>query len=168
MRAITRALYLLAGVLALAGLGLRLVPARPAVPAADPIAIDRPATEPSPSERAQALLTFQEIVQANVFSQDRAAPAQRYVPPELALPEPVPTAAPAAAPRLRLFGVAVGPTGAVALIDADPAIPGAEVYRQGDLVRGLQLVEIRETTVVLMGEDGPTVLSLPSSGRRSQ
>jgi hypothetical protein len=165
MSHLTRALYLVAAVLALAGLGLRLVPVRPATPAAEPIAIARPATEPSPSERAQALLTFQEIVQANVFSQDRVAPAERYVPPELAAPPPAVERA--SAPRLRLFGVAVGPAGAVALIDADPAIPGAEVYRQGDLVRGLRLIEINEMAVVLEGDGGRIVLTLPSSGRRS-
>ncbi len=165
MRDVTRVLYVLAGAMALAGLALRLWPARPAVPPTDLINVAQPAAEPSPSERAQALLAFQEIVQANVFSQSRTAPAERYVPPELAAATPAP--ARAAAPRLRLFGVAVGPTGAVALIDADPAIPGAEVYREGDLVRGLRLIEIGETAVVLEGEDGRTVLTLPSSGRRS-
>lgn len=166
MNDMTRALYLAAAVLALAGLGLRLLPARPALPAAAPVAIAEPAPEPSPSERAQALLIFQEIVQANIFSQDRTAPSERYVPPELAASEPAPGPV-RAAPRLRLFGVAVGPTGAVALIDADPAIPGAEVYREGDLVRGLRLIEIRETAVVLEGDDGRTILTLPSSDRRS-
>lgn len=166
MRGATRALYLVAGLLALAGVAVRLVPARPAVPATDPVDVAQPATEPSPSERAQALLAFQEIVQANIFSPERTPPSERYVPPELAAREPPPGPV-RAAPRLRLFGVAVGPTGAVALIDADPAIPGAEVYREGDLVRGLRLIEIGETAVVLEGDDGRTVLTLPSSGRRS-
>lgn len=167
MRDATRVLYVAAVVLALAGLALRIAPARPTVPATVPVHVGQPATEPSPSERAQALLAFQEIVQANVFSQDRSPPAERYVPPELAAPEPAAAPTRTAAPRLRLFGVAVGPMGAVALIDADPAIPGAEVYREGDMVRGLRLIEIGETAVVLEGEDGRTVLTLPSSGRRS-
>lgn len=166
MRDVTRVLYTVAGVLALAALALRLAPARPGVPATAPVQLAQPATEPSPSERAQALLAFQEIVEANVFSQDRTPPGERYVPPELAAATPAPGPARASAPRLRLFGVAVGPTGAVALIDADPAIPGAEVYREGDLVRGLRLIEIGETAVVLEGDDGRTVLTLPSSGRR--
>ncbi len=165
MRDVTRVLYVLAGVLALGGLALRIAPARPTVPATPTVQLAQPAAEPSPSERAQALLAFQEIVQANVFSQNRTPPAERYVPPELAAATPAP--ARAAAPRLRLFGVAVGPTGAVALIDADPAIPGAEVYREGDLVRGLRLIEIGETAVVLEGAEGRTVLTLPTSGRRS-
>jgi hypothetical protein len=114
----------------------------------------------------QALLTYEGIVRANVFSQERTPPAERYVPPELAI-QAAPVRAAQAAPRLRLFGVAVGPTGSVALIDADPEIPGAEVYRLGDIVAGASLIEIGDSAVVLEGPRGREVLTLPSSSRRS-
>lgn len=162
-----RTLYALAGLLVLSGLVLRFAPARVAAVPAPAITVDEPTDEPSGSERAEALLSYQGIVRANVFSRDRSPPTTRYVPPELAeLVAPVRTPA-RTAPVLRLYGVAVGPTGAVALIDADPAIPGAEVYRPGDTVAGARLVTIADTAVVLEGPAGRTILTLPTSSRRS-
>lgn len=162
-----RTLYALAGLLALSGLALRFAPARvPSVPA-PPITVEEPAAEPSGSEQAEALLSYQAIVRANVLSRNRTPPATRYVPPELA-EEVAPVRTPTAtAPPLRLYGVAVGPTGAVALIDADPSVPGAEVYRPGDSVGDARLISIADTAVVLEGPAGRTVLTLPTSSRRS-
>ncbi len=162
-----RVLYALAGVLALSGLVLRFAPASvPPVPA-PPLTVNEPAAEPSGSERAEALLSYQGIVRANVFSRDRTPPPTRYVPPELAEAVAPPRAPTRTGPALRLYGVAVGPTGAVALIDADPAIPGAEVYRPGDTVGDARLVSIADTAVVLEGRAGRIVLTLPTSSRRS-
>ncbi len=54
----------------------------------------------------------------------------------------------------------------MALIDADPAIPGAEVYRVGDRIGAARVVEIQETAVILEGPSGRSTLSLPTSMRR--
>ncbi len=56
--------------------------------------------------------------------------------------------------------MAAGPTGAVALIDADPSIPGAEIYRPGDRVGIYRLETIADTFVVLIGSGGSRVLTL--------
>ncbi|HEY0350505.1 MAG TPA: hypothetical protein VGC48_00185 [Gemmatimonadales bacterium] len=102
------------------------------------------------------------IIGHNIFSPERAAPRTRYVPPDLAAsknnPEP-PRARPAPS-RLRLLGTVVGPTGTAALIDADPAVPGAESYEVGDLVGRRRIVAVSESTVVLDGAGGRLVLRL--------
>ena len=66
----------------------------------------------------------------------------------------------------RLFGITRGPGGAVAVIDADPAVPGAEIYRVGDQVRGGRVTAIGDSTVVLSRPSGPLVLRLPDAGAR--
>jgi len=161
-------LYGIAGVLVVAAAALRLAPPAirlPAVPAADSVAAPQVRDA---SAQAAALLSFEEIVRADMFSPDRQAPAERYVPPELraamtaARPE-VPRL-----PRLQLFGVATGPAGAVALIDANPAIPGAEIYRLGDRVGIYRLESISDTLVVLRGDSGTRRLRLESPSGRSQ
>jgi hypothetical protein len=121
---------------------------------------------PSPSEDAAALLSYQEIAGANIFAADRSPPTTRYVPPELAPQQATAVTNQPVAPRLRLYGVATGPTGAVALIDAEPSIPGAEIYRPGDSVRGLTLEEIAETYVVLSGPSGSVTLPLETPRSR--
>jgi len=155
--------YGIAALLTAAGIALRALPPRvtvPAVSAPEPIALPAPTEF---SEPARALLAYEEIVQKNVFDPGREPPQPRYVPPEAVAGED-PGIAPPVAPRgPRLFGLAVGPDGAVALIDADPSIPGAEVYRPGDLVRGLRLVEVTDSTAVLAGATGTIVLRLPVS-----
>jgi hypothetical protein len=125
-----------------------------------------PGVTPSPSEDAAALLSYQEIVGSNIFAADRSPPATRYVPPELAAQPTAPVRTQAAPPRLRLYGVATGPSGAVALIDADLSIPGAEIYRLGDSVRDFTLEEIADTYVVLRGPSGS--LTLPLETPRSR
>ena len=73
---------------------------------------------------------------------DGNATAVRFVPEGLRR-DTVPVArAPRkpAEPSARLFGISRGPGGAVALIDADPDVPGAEVYRIGDTVRGGRVI----------------------------
>lgn len=163
----TRWLYGMATLLLVVGSVLRVAPARVDVPPAEPLIVAEPPAQASAAEQAEALLTYEGIVRANVFSQQRTPPAVRYMPPELVAEETPAQPQATSAPRLRLFGVAVGPTGAVALIDADPRIPGAEVYRVGDVVGNARLVAIEDTAVVLEGPEGRQRLTLPSSSRRS-
>jgi hypothetical protein len=158
-----RTLLVATALLLATGAALRLAPVR--VPVADTPRPESPRLpeEPGPAEQAGALLAYEEIVRDNVFDRTRQPPAERYLPPELAAAR----AAEGPATRIRrgprLFGLAVGPDGSVALIDADPRIPGAEVYRPGDLVGGARLVTVTDSSAVLVGPAGTTVLRLPSS-----
>lgn len=163
--------WVAAGVLALVGVALRVAPASPPAVSVDAPAPYQVPEPPTGEQQAATLLSFQRIVTDNLFTQDRTAADERYTPPEL-MPPDTPAAQPTrpqpvARPALRLYGTAVGPEGSVALIDADPAIPGAEVYRVGDQVDGARLVEVQETAVVLEGPAGRFTLTLPSSIRRS-
>jgi len=153
-----------AAALSLQGIPLRIelppVPSEDAGPSSPTV---------DPSAQAAALLTYEEIVRANPFGADRTPPPVRYLPPELRVAQqPAQPSGEAAAPRLQLYGVATGPTGAVALIDANPSIPGAEIYRTGDLVSIYRLESISDTMVVLRGESGVRTLRLQSPTGRSQ
>jgi len=162
-----RALYTAAAALGLLGLGFRVARAPlPALPAADaarlslPVA-GRPAT---PLADLAPPTSYEAIVAANIFSQTRAPPAVRFSPAGRAargVGAPAPRR-----PALRLYGTTIGPQGAVALIDADPKIPGAELYRLGDPVAGAPLVAITDSTVTLAQPSGPLVLRLESGPRR--
>ena len=44
------------------------------------------------------------------------------------------------------------------------SVPGAEVYRVGDEVRGGRITTIGDSTVVLTRPSGPLVLRLPDAG----
>jgi hypothetical protein len=149
-----------------AGVGLRVVPISVEVVPIVSAAVVESAPVPSAREQAEALLSYQQIVEANIFSRNRIPPSTRYVPPELAVEGTTTETGSRPAPSLRLFGVAVGPMGAVALIDADPTIPGAEVYRLGDAVGDALLAAIEDTAVVLEGPNGQIRLRLPSLSRR--
>ena len=161
----TPVLYTIAIALAVVGLALRVIPSPVAGGSAPPIAVaglTPGATSVDPSADPTA---FQAIVTANIFSQERQPPAERYVPPELQEQAPPPPAQPTSGFRMRLFGVVVGPAGTVALIDADPRIPGAEVYQVGDAVGDARLISVSDSAVVLDGPTGRRVLTLPSSSR---
>jgi len=154
-------MYGLAALLLLAGLVLRIAPA-PAGPA-------RPAAAPSSrpvdgtrKPAGEVPATGAAIVSANVFSVSRSAPRVRYVPPDLAPagPEPMSPRREPPVRRLRLFGTVVGPAGTAALIDADPAVRGAEIYQVGDVVDDQRIVAVSESTVVLQGPAGRAVLRL--------
>jgi len=150
----------------IAGLGALLWVLPPWIggPAQPPAAITPPAPPADPSAHAAALLSYGEIARANVFGPERTPPRSRYAPPGSRLAQ-----APAAAgePSLRLFGLAAGAGGAVALIDADPRVPGAEIYRLGDRVGPYRLESIADTFVVLAGPTGTRTLRLQAPQRRS-
>jgi hypothetical protein len=110
------------------------------------------------------------VVSANAFSPTRSPPAVRYIPPGKNRPD---TAAPPrrpakpAEPAIRVFGITKSAGGAVALIEADPKVPGAEVYRVGDRIKGSPITAITESTVVVARQPRPLVLRLlPDRKRR--
>src|SRR2546426_8663210 len=125
-----RRLSVAAVVLGLLGVWLRFsrFPLPQAVAAPLPL---RTAGQAAPARAgASAAPRYEAIVAANIFSQARTGPLVRFAPGGRAVRG---TASAAARPPLKLYGITVGPQGAVALIDADPKIPGAEIYRVGDL-----------------------------------
>jgi hypothetical protein len=158
MERMTRLLYGIAALLLLLGLVLRIVPA--SVGANQRVAARTPESGIK-SRRAVSETSAAEavIIEGNIFSASRAAPRVRYTPPDLAPSAQKPARA---RPRpgsagLRLFGTV---SGTAALIDADPAVPGAEVYQVGDVVGGRRIVAVSESTVVLEGAAGRIVLRL--------
>jgi len=161
MPARVTALYGAAAGLALGGVVLRLVP--PRVPTVDlsSAAVAVPPSPVDPAAQAAALLTYAAITQADLFAPDRR-PATRAL---RAAASSQPDARPAS--TWRLFGVASGAAGAVALIDADPAIPGAEIYRPGDHIASYTITTIADTLVVLDSPAGRRVLTLRQSERRN-
>ena len=158
---LVRSLYAAAGALLIAGLGLRLAPTR--LPRAQTAPLDVPAeaqpeaapTSIRPAPRSDA------IIAANIFSPDRTPPAVRFSLPGRAAAPTKPRG-----PTLRLYGITVGAQGAVAIIDADPSIPGGELYRVGDLVAGARVLAITDSTVTLAQPSGPLVLRLQRAARR--
>ena len=160
MELTTRALYGVAAILLLLGLALRIMPAPAGAvwPTAARSAAGEDLSADTGGELPQAVGT---ITQGNVFSPSRSAPRVRFTPPDLAPPAdgPAPKRR-AQLPRLRLFGTLLGPSGPAALIDADPAVRGAEIYQVGDVVDGRRIVAVSESTVVLEGGAGRLVLRL--------
>lgn len=160
------------GLVVAGGVALRLIPPlAPSVPPGAPgVAAAVPAVELSGRPEDGA---YDSIIEHSIFSPDRAAPAERFVPtspgsaargPASANPR---SRAVRAGPRFRLVGVASGPLGKVAIIDVDPAVPGAEVFRVGDRIGTARVLEIRENAVVLVTPEGRIILSLPPTIRRS-
>jgi len=154
---VPRILWSAAAALTLAGFGFRIVP--PALPSADPPTV--PAARALPAGPG-APTTGAGIVEGNIFSPNRTAPRVRFtargVTPDRAVPS---------RPAVVLYGITVSARGALALIDADPAIPGAELYRIGDLVHGSRLTAITDSTVTLAQPSGPLVLRLAPGPRRN-
>jgi hypothetical protein len=163
-----RPFYLAAVLFAAMGAALRLVPVWPAG-AAESAPLPVPAAAAAvPRRVAPDTARDAAIVASNPFSPDRKAPARRFVPEGLRR-DTVPVARERKAPREtppRLFGITRGPGGAVALIDGDPAVPGAEVYEVGDPVRDGRVTAIGDSTVTLSRPSGPLVLRLPDAGER--
>jgi hypothetical protein len=161
-----RGLYGAAGVLVVLGLGLRLAPTR--LPQAGQVA-----TVPAATQAIEVMASsgdvaaYAPITSGNVFSQTRTPPAVRFVPEGSVAPAPAEPSRPKfRQPEFRLFGITVGAAGAIALIEADPKIAGAELYRLGDLVGGSPITAITESTVVIGRAGGPLVLRLPPGERR--
>jgi len=158
---LVRSLYAATGALLIAGLGLRLAPTR--LPRVQTAPLDVPAEaqpEAAPTS-TPPVPRYDAIVAANIFSPDRTPPAVRFSLPGR---ETAPTKP--RGPTLRLYGITVGAQGAVALIDADPTIPGAELYRVGDVVAGARVLAITDSTVTLAQPSGPLVLRLQPAARR--
>ncbi len=159
---VPRVLWSVAATFALTGLGLRIAPAPRAPAPADAAPVGpRPGRPPAPAPAD----TGQGIVAGNVFSAARTAPRVRFTPAGAGAP----THAPAPSrPPFTLYGITVTAEGggAIALIDADPSIPGAEIYRVNDLVGGARLSIITDSTVTLVQPSGPLVLRLPPGSRR--
>jgi hypothetical protein len=144
-------LYGAATVLALSGLYLRF--AKPSLPSADPNDLRLPAQQQpaAAGDVTPAGASYQLIVDQNIFSQERAAPAPvKPVRPEKPRNQ---------GPDYALRGTTIGPRGAVALI-------GAEIHRVGDIVDGAKLIAITDSTVTLERPNGPVVLHVPNSQRK--
>lgn len=159
-----RALYIAAAAFVLAGLALRVAPAQ--LPDGRSALTIQTATQPAGAEIISGdERSYAPIAATNVFSQERTPPKIRFVPE--GREEPAASAPP---PRrressLRLYGVTVRADGAIALIDADPRIPGAELYRVGDRAGGSPIVAITESTVVLRRAGKLVTLRLRSADR---
>jgi hypothetical protein len=161
-RVATTTLYGTAIALVLFGLWMRIAPpVLRATPVAQQIlpAIDErvAAAEAVPSEQIWA-----PVVAGNIFSLSRQAPARMS-------PAPQATADASARPRphspaLTLYGTTVGPDGAIALIRGEAVSPGVEVYHLGDVVAGMRIVEITDSTVTFVKPSGPMVLHLQPAG----
>ena len=153
-------LYAMAAILLLVGLAVRLAPA-PLGPGPAPGVRATRSGPDSPKTIRETAGADAAIVGGNIFSVSRSAPRVRYSPPDLAPSrEPTRSRSRPAAPGLRLFGTV---SGTAALIDADPAVRGAEIYQIGDVVRGNRITAVSESTVVLEGPTGRTVLRLQPS-----
>ena len=151
-----RPVYVAAALCTVGGAALRLAPVSP------------PTVAESAPLGAADTQRYATIVASNAFSASRTAPRTRLSPEGLRR-DTQPAARPARKPAgfpARLYGITRGPGGAVALIDADPAVPGAEVYRIGDAVRGGRVAAIGDSTVVLTRPSGRLVLRLPDAGDR--
>lgn len=154
-----------AGALAALALVLRVWPVGvPTVvaeaPPTDPVAVD-PAEWVGGDGGAEL---YAGIVEGNVFAPDRTPPPLRAEDAAVAEPRMVPTAP--RRPRYRLSGIVQGPDGLVALIDADPLFPGAELYQVGDSVGPYVLEQATDSLVVLRLNRETQILRLDTiSGR---
>jgi hypothetical protein len=159
-----RALYGAAAALFLAGVVLRLGPA--ALPPAGPAGNPPVASKPLPLRATDARVSlYAPIATGNVFTRTRKAPLVRFVPEGREAPEPAAVPAKPRQPVFRLYGITVGAEGAVALIDADPKVRGAELYRLGDRIGGSPITAITDSSVVISRKGGPLILRLRSAPR---
>lgn len=151
-----RALWSVATVCAIVGVALRVVPA--ATPGPAPAVVPAPFTPPA----VPPVATGAAVVDANIFASSRTAPRLRFSARTGVVRSP--SSAPVA-PDLTLYGITVTAEGAFALIEADPQVAGAEIYRVGNLVRGARVMAITESTVTLAPVSGghARVLRLPAA-----
>jgi hypothetical protein len=163
---LSRVLYVAAAGLTLLALATFVTWRPPPPAAATSIAFPDTLTDASISRAVASVpdsLAIGQIVSANIFSPERTPPRRRYAPPSATVVQaPSGDTPPAGPPPIRLYGVTLSAAGGgVALIEADPRIPGAELYRSGDKVRAAVLTALSESTAVLDWPDGrQTVLRL--------
>ncbi len=151
-----------AGACLVLALGFRFAPLRLPSAGTDAPSIASPPGVPESGGESVDPATYQPIVEGNLLSPTRQAPEERAGDAEA----PAPPRPPDAAPRYRLAGLIQARDGVMALIDADPDVPGAEIYRLGDRVGPYSFVEATDTSVVLRGPPGTQVLVLdPLPGR---
>ena len=132
--------------------------ALPDVPAKAP---GLPTVTRAPSEALNATGLAAVVVSTNLFSPRRSAPGVRFGDSTPA-PPPVPT--PPSRPIMGLFGIGTSGGQATALIDADPGVPGAEIYHVGDaLPGGGRVVRIADDHVVIDTPEGRQRLRLRSA-----
>jgi hypothetical protein len=159
-----RALYGAAAALVLVGIALRLAPA--SLPPADPARGAPVVTKPLAARSTAANVSlYAPIAGGNVFTRTRKAPLVRFVPEGRKAPDSAAAPVKPRQPVFRLYGITVGAGGAVALIDADPKVRGAELYRVGDRVGGFPITGITDSTVVIARKGGSLILRLRSAPR---
>ncbi|MGH7558478.1 MAG: hypothetical protein ACREMD_12010, partial [Gemmatimonadota bacterium] len=162
---------LLAGCLWLvATWGDRVSEARATLP--PPPAPPEVAEEPVP----ETPFAYDVVVETNLFAPSRRPPERPWsesLGTGGADPAPSASAVPAGPPpwrQYRLLGTVVtgAPATTVALIETDPASPGAERYRAGERIGPYRLRRILPTRVVLSGgialELAPDTLPRPAAG----
>jgi hypothetical protein len=152
-------LYVMAGALAVPALVLLAMPA--ALPGAGgrlalPDAAPRVTAGGAPR-------TYGAIVADDPFSVRRRSPSVRFVPAGGAH-RVSPTVVRREGPKL--YGITLGPEGAVAVISADPGVRRAQLYGIGDTLAGARVAAISESTVTLVKPTGPIVLHLEFAGQR--
>lgn len=155
-----RLLWIGAAILALVGAGFWALPADPDV-AADAEAWSPPGTEPeAPPAGATPDSVVEAIVAGNLFSPEREPPPTpfRLASGEEDGEDPEPEAP--SVPPIELYGIVAEGEDAWVLLEADPSVAGAEVYRVGDRVRAYRVVSIAADSVVLEGPSGRRVLRM--------
>ncbi len=97
------------------------------------------------------------IVAGNIFSPSRAAPSTRYTPGDGlradASEAPMETIAPSVAPP-RVYGTMHGPSGAMALMQADSAGASGRLFREGERVGAFRIEKILGSSVIVRGPSG--------------
>jgi hypothetical protein len=145
----TRLLWPAAAGFALVAVVFRVTP--PTAPAASTPTMPRP----QPLAAVPALESGTEIAATNMFAANHRPPAHRFLPrgfePPVSAPRPSPVV---------LYGVTLAAADPLALIDADPKVPGAEIYRVGQQVRDARLVAITDSTVTLAPLSGGPAFDL--------
>lgn len=157
-----------AGLLVVLAALVRLTPVGLPDAGTEPVAAPAlPAALPAASTPSGDVGGYAGIVEGNLFAPDRNPP-----PPAETGEAPVVAAQGEGSgpelPRYRLSGIVEGPDGFVALIDADPAFPGAELYRVGDSVGPFVLEQATDSTVVLRRGRATRTLRLDSISGRPQ
>ena len=154
MRTTTPLLYSAAAAMLLVGLSARIAAGRlwtlnlEASPDAPAVAPVMPTTAADPNAAGLAEI----VVSTNPFSPRRTSPGVRFADSN---PAPPTIAAPPLRHIVHLFGIGTTGGRATALLDADPRVPGAEIYQVGDaLPGGGRIVQIEGDHVVIDTPEG--------------